>query len=267
MPTVAVLLAGSARAQAREEIGTLATVRFCETAESLLSLAAEGGVDAVVADLRDAAGTSVLPALGAIHRRTPHLPLILHCVPTPAAQRDLPDFVAVARSLSLVFRGSEHLGLELRRQLSPARVVGPGETLARHLVPVVPVPFRAFVLVCAFKASPRLTVSTAARWSGGLRRTLERSLRRAGLPGAGVVLGSCIALHAAWWLDVQGWSTKQVAAEMGFSYASGILRVLEHHFGSSVKSLRREGGFQELLSRFETSLLPGDSPPARLQTG
>jgi AraC-like DNA-binding protein len=260
------MLAGSALKQAREEISRLAIIRFCETAESLLTLAAEGGVDAVVADLRDVAGTSVLPALGAIHRRTPHLPLILHCAPTPAARRDLPDFIAVARSLSLVLRSSEHLGLELRRVLNPPRVVGAGETLARHLVPVVPVPFRAFVLVCALKASPRLTVSTAAPWSGASRRTLERALRHAGLPGAGVVLGSCTALHAAWWLDVQGWSTKQVVDEMGFSHSSGIIRVLQRYFGCSVKSLRQEGGFQELLNRFEVSLLPRIVPPA-LQTG
>jgi AraC-like DNA-binding protein len=267
MPTVAIMLAGSAaREQAREEIGALATVRFCETAESLLTLAAEGGVDAVVADLRDIAGSSVLPALGAIHRRTPHLPLILHCAATPAAQRDLPDFIAVARSLSLVFRNSEHLSIELRRQLNPARVVGAGETLARHLVPVVPVPFRAFVLVCAFKASPRLRVSTAAAWSGASRRTLERALRHAGLPGAGVMLGSCTALHAAWWLDVQGWSTKQVVDEMGFSHTSGVIRVLQRYFGCSVRSLREEGSFQDLLLRFETSLLPRTIPPA-LQTG
>jgi AraC-like DNA-binding protein len=267
MPTVAVMLAGSAaREQAREQIGTLATIRFCETVESLLELVALGGVDAVVADLRDVSGASILPTFGVLRRQVSHLPLIVHCLPTPEALRELPIKSAVHRGLSLVFRNYEHLGAALRPLLHSPRVPSAAETLACHVVPLVPDPFGAFALVCALKASPRLKVSTAASWSGTSRRTLERSLRRAGLPGAGVVLGSCTALHAAWWIDVQGWSTKQVVAEMGFSHASGITRVLQRHFGCSVKALRMEGGFQGLLYRFEGSLLPGTVPPARLQS-
>ena len=64
---------------------------------------------------------------------------------------------------------------------------------------------------------------------------------------------------------MQGWSTKQVVAEMGFSHASALIRVLQRHFGCSVKSLRDEGGFAELLYRFETALLGGPmaSEPVR----
>jgi AraC-like DNA-binding protein len=267
MPTVAIMLAGSAaREQAREQIGPLATVRFCETVEALLELVRGGDVDAVVADLRDVTGASILPTFGALHRQAPHLPLIVYCLPTPEAFRELPIRSALHHGLGLVFRTYEHLGATLRPLLHSLRVPSAAETLARHVVPLVPEPFRPFTLVCAVKASPRLKVSTAATWSGTSRRTLERSLRRARLPGAGVVLGSCTALHAAWWIDVQGWSTKQVVAEMGFSHASGIIRVLQRHFGCSVKSLRTESGFQELLYRFETSLLTGTDPPARLQS-
>jgi AraC-like DNA-binding protein len=98
-------------------------------------------------------------------------------------------------------------------------------------------------------------VSTAAQWSGASRRTLERSLQRARLPSAGSILSCCTALHAAWWLDVQGWSAKQVLTEMRFSHASGLIRVLNRQFGVSVKSLRDQGGFQELLARFEATLV------------
>jgi len=92
MPTVAVMLAGAAeQALAAEQIGSLASVRFCETVGSLLELVAAGDVDAVVADLRDVAGDSILPAFGALRARAPHLPLILHCIPTPEALCELPD--------------------------------------------------------------------------------------------------------------------------------------------------------------------------------
>jgi hypothetical protein len=259
MPTVAVMLAGRAAQElAAEQIGTLARVRFCESIGALQKLVARGGLDAVVADLRDVSGNSILPVFNVLRLESPHLPLILHCIPTPEALRELPDSSAFGRGLGLVFRNYEHLGAALRPILRPLRVPTAAETLARHVVPLVPGPFRPFLLVCALKASPRLKVGTAAIWSGASRRTLERSLLRAHLPSAGSVLRSCTALHAAWWLDVQGWSTRSVVTEMRFSHSSGLIRLLQRQFGCSVRSLRDEGGFQALLSRFELTLL-GDA--------
>lgn len=256
MPTVAALITDPAAQRiAAEQIGTLAAVHFCETIERLAELIGRGGVDAVIADLRDASGASILPAFGILRRQVSHMPLILFCAPTPEALREVPGIIALGRGLDLVFQGKDHLGLALRPLLKPLRVIGAGETLARHVVPIVPVPFRPFFAVTALKASPRLRVGTAAKWSGLSRRTLERSLQHARLPSAAAVLGSCTALHAAWWLDVQGWSTKHVVAEMRFSHKSALIRVLQRQFGCSIKSLRDEGGFQELLARFEATLL------------
>jgi AraC-like DNA-binding protein len=167
--------------------------------------------------------------------------------------------------LNLVLRNCEHLGLALRPILRTRRVPGAGETLARHVVPLVPGPFRPFLLVSAFKASPRLKVGTAATWSGVPRRTLERSLLRARLPSARALLGSCTALHAAWWLDVQGWPAKQVVTEMGFPHKSAIVRVLRRYFGCTMGSLRDAGGFQELLKRFELTLLDPQTPRAQIR--
>jgi hypothetical protein len=258
MPVVAAMVIGSAAQQvAGEQLGPLATIRFCDTVDALARLAAGGGVDAVVADLRDGAGASILPAFGTLRQQSATLPLVLYFAPTPAALREVPDIIAAGRGLHVVLRNFEHLGLAIRPLLRPPRVPSAAETLARHVVPLAPAPFRSFFLVSALKASPRLHVGTAAAWSGVSRRTLERSLHHARLPGASLVLGSCTALHAAWWLDVQGWSAKQIVAEMGFSHASAVTRVLQRHFACSVRSLESEGGFQELLYRFETTLLAG----------
>jgi GNAT superfamily N-acetyltransferase len=263
MPTVAAMIVGSAAQRlAAEQIGGRAEVRFCQTLEELGERAA-GGVDAVVTDLWDASGAGVLPAVAAIRREAPNLPIVLHFAPTPAALREVPDIIAAGRGLSVVLRNHEHLGLALRALLNPPRVASAAETLARHIVPVVPVPFRPFFLVTALKASPRLPVRTAVAWSGIGRRTLERALRRAKLPGAGPALGFCTALHAAWWLDIQGWSAKQVVIEMGFPHPSSVTRVLHRYFRCTVRSLQDEGGFQELLYRFETMLLGGPVLPSR----
>ena len=266
MPTVAMMVDGlTVQELALDQIGTAATVLSCCTVDSLIDLVGQGGVDAVVADLHDTNGTNIMPALAAFRRQAPHLPLILYCLPTPAALRNLPDLIAVTRGLNVVFRNCEHLGLALSPLLHPPRVASAGETLARHVVPIVPGPFRPFVLVSALKASPALNVETIAGWSGVPRRTLQRMLQRARLPSAGEVLGSCIALHVAWWLDVQGWSAKQIVTEMRFSHESGIVRVLRHYFGCSIRTLRDEGGFQELLRRFESTLLGGAAPGRRAE--
>lgn len=256
MHTVAALVTDPpARQLAAEQIGTRATVRFCESVVELADLVARGGLDAVVADLQDARGHSVLRAFGALRQEAPDLPLIIFCSPTPAALREVPDIIALGRRLDLVFQGKDHLGLALKPFLEPLRVSRPGETLARHLVPIAPAFFRPFIAVIALKASPRLRVGTAAKWSGLTRRTLERSLHHAGLPGAAALLRSCTALHAAWWLDVQGWSVKHVVTEMGFSHKSALNRMLRQYLGCSSKSLPDQGGFQGLLARFETTLV------------
>jgi hypothetical protein len=258
MPTVAAMLVdAAARRLATEQIGALATIRFCDTFETLARLIAGGELNAIVTDLCDASGASFLPAAAAIHAQAPRLPVILFCAPTPAALRDIPDIMSLARGFHVVLRNHEHLGLALRPLLEAPRVPSAAETLVRHLVPIVPGPFRPFFIVSALKASPNLHVSMAARWSGISRRNLERALRQAHLPGAGVTLGSCTALHAAWWLDVHGWTAKQVVAEMQFSHTTAVSRVLQRYFGASIRALRAEGGFQELLSRFESTLLDG----------
>jgi AraC-like DNA-binding protein len=256
MPTIAALVTDpAARRLAAEQIGGRAAVHFCESIQDLSELIALGTADVAVADLQDATGASVVATFGALRREVPDIPLIIFCPATPAALREVPDIVALGRRLDLVFQGKDHLGLALKPFLEPLRVSRPGEMLARHIVPLAPTPFRPFIAVIALKASPRLRVGTAATWSGVSRRTLERSLQHAGLPSAAVLLGSCTALHVAWWLDVQGWSVKHVVTEMGFSHKSGLNRVLRRYLNCSTRSLPEEGGFQGLLARFEAALV------------
>jgi AraC-like DNA-binding protein len=255
MASVALLLTDPVRRRlAVDQIGSRAAIRFCASIEGLADAIGAGGVDAAVVDPL-ASGAGLLPSLGTIRRGHRYLPIVLFTLPTPALLRELADVVALGGRLELVLQGTDHLGLALDSLLRPLRVPGPSETLARHLVPVVPPPFRPFLAIGALKASPHLRVDAAARLAGASRRSLERGLHQAGLPSAASVLGSCTALHAAWWLDIQGWSAKHVAAEMGFSHRTALIRLLQRHFGVTVRSLDDHGGFQGLLYRFETALL------------
>jgi len=260
---VALVTDPAARRLTAEQIGTRAAVRFCGSVKALGDLIARGGVDLVVADLHAVPGDRILPAFSSLRRTTPDLPIIIFSPPTPEVLREVPDIIALGRRLDLVFQGKDHLGLAVRPFLEPLHVARPGEILARHLVPVTPVPFRPFLALLALKASPGLRVATAAKWCGLSRRTLDRSLLHAGMPKAANILGACTALHVAWWLDVQGWSSKHVATEMRFAYQSRITRVLQRHFGCSIRSLPEAGGFQGLLARFEATLV-GSSMPSTL---
>jgi hypothetical protein len=261
MPTIAALVNDpAARRLAAEQIGSRAVVRFCDSIPALSRFIQRGDVDIVVADLHDIPGARILPAFGSLRRVNPDLPIIFFSPPTPEVLRQVPDIISLGRRLDLVLQGTDHLGLALKAFLEPLHVSRPGEILARHLVPIVPGSFRPFLALVALKAAPGLRVATAARWCGLARRTLDRSLLQARMPKAANILGGCTALHVAWWLDVQGWSTKHVATEMRFSSQSGITRVLQRHFGCSVRSLPEMGGFQALLARFEITLLGGDTP-------
>ncbi|HEX6864610.1 MAG TPA: hypothetical protein VF414_17400 [Thermoanaerobaculia bacterium] len=258
MPTIAALVTDpAARRLAAEQIGSRAAVHFYGSVKALSEALAAGRPDLLVADLHAVPGDRLLPAFNSLRRLTPDLPIIIFSPPTPEVLREVPDVIALGRRVDLVFQGQDHLGLALKPFLEPLHVSRPGEILARHLVPVVPGPFRPFLALVAFKASPGLRVATAARWCGLSRRTLDRTLLHAGMPKAANILGACTALHVAWWLDVQGWSSKLVATEMRFSYQSRITRVLQRHFGCSVRSLPEAGGFQGLLARFEATLIGG----------
>jgi hypothetical protein len=56
-----------------------------------------------------------------------------------------------------------------------------------------------------------------------------------------------------------------VVTEMGFPHKSAIVRVLRRNFGCTMGSLRDAGGFQELLKRFELTLLDPQTPRAQIR--
>ena len=255
MPVIAALIIEPEEQEfVRGQLAGVATPRFCDRVEALEALVSAGLVQAVLADLRDKAGMAVLPVLQRLRIRMPAVPVVLCFRPTPLTLREMPDLLRAVPGMGFVLRGFEHIGLAMNRLLRGPRPPSAAETLLRRLVPITPAALQPFFTVCAVKGSPRLRVPAAAAWSRIPRRTLERRLSEARLPGAAGVVGSCAALHAAWWLDVYGWPTKQVIEEMEFSHFSSLTRTLKRHFGCSVSQLHDYGGFNALLRRYEQTL-------------
>jgi len=253
------------------QLNGVATPRFCDNAAALGRLLSDGKVRAVLADVRDRTGMDTLPLLRHLRGRFPELPLVVCFRPTPAglreALRDVPDFVKTVPNAGLILRGFEHIGLAIKRLLGGPRPPSAAETLLRRLVPLAPAALQPFLTICAMKSSPRLRVTAAAAWVRVPRRTLERHLTEAHWPGPAAIVGACTALHAAWWLDVQDWPTKQVIEEMQFCHPSALTRTLQRHFGCSVSRLRDHGGFDVLLRRFEQSLRQASPTPRARDAG
>jgi hypothetical protein len=255
MPAIVALIVEPEEQEfVRGQLAGVATPRFCDRVEALEAIVAAGMAQAVLADLRDKAGVQVAPVLRRLRSRMPALPIVLCFRPTPLTLREVPDLLGTMPGTGLVLRGFEHVGLAMKKLLHSPRPPSAAETLLRRLVPLTPASLQPFFTVCAVKGSPRLRVPAVAAWSRIPRRTLERRLSEAQLPGAAGVVGAFAALHAAWWLDVYGWPTKQVIEEMQFSHLSSLTRTLKRHFGCSVSQLDDYGGFNVLLLRYEETL-------------
>lgn len=255
MPAIVVLIVEpEEQAFVREQLSGIVTPRFCDSVEALEAIVLSGTVRAVLADVRDKSGAETLPVLQRLRNRLPALPLVMCFRPTPLALREVPDLMRTVPGMGIILRGFEHIGLAVKKLLHGPRPPSAAETLLRRLVPLTPAALQPFFTVCAVKGSPRLRVNAAAELSRIPRRTLERRLTDAQLPGAAGCVGSFAALHAAWWLDVYGWPTKQVIEEMQFSHLSSLTRTLKRHFGCSVSQLQDYGGFNVLLLRYEQAL-------------
>lgn len=255
MLTIAALIVEpNERAFVQDQLHGTALPRFCDSADALERLVETGAVQAVLSDLRDRSDTDMLPVLGAMRSRWPSLPLLVCFRPTPAALREVPALVHSIPGMTVVLRGFEHIGLAVKHVCQGPRPSSAAETLLRRLVPVAAEPLQPFITICALKSAPRLRVASAAAWSRIPRRTLERRLTDAKLPGAADIIGLCSALHAAWWLDIQDWPTKRVLEEMRISHSSALTRTFQRHFGCSILELRDHGGFTVMLMRAEQLL-------------
>jgi len=69
-------------------------------------------------------------------------------------------------------------------------------------------------------------------------------------------IGWCVALHAAWQLDVLERRPKQVAANLGLQSAAAAANLLARYCHTSPSSLRVHGSFQVQLQRFAALVQP-----------
>lgn len=257
---VAALLLDADDRAAIERTPPRMPVRLCERADALRSFLGTGQVRLVVSELRDRVGASVIPVLGEAAARPARPSIVVRTALTDAAAGDVIRFAAARIAARVSIRETEPLANAMRDALGSGGERRADLAIIERVGPSVPRELRAFVVLCAASSSHRLHVARAAVLLGVGRRTIESRLARAELPAAHRIIGWCVALHAAWQLDVLDRLPKQVAASFGFATGAALANLLARYCGCSATSLREHGGFQVQLERFAMLFEP--SAPA-----
>jgi len=247
---VAALLLDAVDRAAIEGTPAQAPVRLCERVDALRSLVATGQVRFIVSELRDRVGASVIPVLGEAAARRARPTIVVRTTLTDAAAGDVIQCAVARIPAHVSIREAEPLASAMRDALGSGGERFAGMAIIERVGPSVPLRLRAFVVLCAAAPSPRLHVARAAVLLGIGRRTIESRLARAELPPAYRIIGWCVALHAAWQLDVLGRRPKQVAASFGFASGAALANLLARYCGCSATSLREHGAFSRQLERF-----------------
>jgi hypothetical protein len=245
----ALILDDGDRAAIHRALGRRMSVRVCERADVLRSMLAATDVRLVVAELRDRVGTSVLPALVDAAARA-ESPALVARVSLADAADDVMQLAGARVPARVSLREVSPIGDALTLALGGVHAPRADLVILERIGPLVPRALRAFLVLCAVAPSPRLHVGRAAMLLGVTPRTIEIRLAQAALPPAYRIIGWCVALHAAWQLDVLGQRPKQVAANLGFKSVAAAANLLARYCKASPTSLRIHGGFQVQLERF-----------------
>ncbi|HKV52504.1 MAG TPA: hypothetical protein VJO52_15020 [Gemmatimonadaceae bacterium] len=246
----ALLLNAADRTALQRALERRTPLRVCERVDALRSLVAAAEVRVVVTELRDRVGMSVTPVLVALAANAGAPAIVLRSSLSDAAAGDVLRFAATRVAARLSLRELEDIGHAVAPSLGAAADARAGLAILERVGPLVPRPLRAFVVLCAASSASRLHVARAAQLLGVGRRTLENRLARASLPAAHRVIGWCVALGAAWQLDVLDLRPKQVAAKLGFASGAALANLLARYGDCTPTSLRDHGGFQAQLERF-----------------
>lgn len=246
----ALMLDDGDRATIHRMFGRRMPVRVCERVDALRSMLAATDIRLVVTELRDRVGASVIPVLADIVARAESPVVVTRVSLSDAAADDVMQLAAARVPARVSLRGVAPLGDALTAALGGGREPRADLVILERIGSLVPRAVRAFLVLCAVAPSPRLHVGQAATLLRMTPRTIESRLAQAALPPAYRIIGWCVALHAAWQLDVLGRRPKQVAANLGFQSAAAAANLLARYCDASPTSLRVHGGFQAQLERF-----------------
>lgn len=184
-------------------------------------------------------------------------PFLVRADLTPAATREIavlsrPWSGSIEWAVSLI--GFDDLSHDIARLVDTRQVIGGATTaIIRSIVPLVPPPIDTIVATAAIIGRTRTSVDELARRCGWRVETMRAQLRKLGGPSPHHLLGSCLLLHTAWRLEVEGLSPKEAACAAGYSGLSPWSAMSEYvlrRSGLRLRRLGKEPAFTDLLDAF-----------------
>lgn len=257
---VALVLAREAQARLVDALRGRARVVPVRTCRDLVRSVQDGGVCAVVVELRDAERTLTAPTVRRLRESWPLLPVIGYCADRNPNGADIIAVVQAGLTGLVVLGPPGERGNPLRDALDvlDALELAEDEVTARRawaaLAIDVPEPARVVVEHCLKHARRALTVDRVACALGMHRKTLWGRLDRAGMPSPEKIINWARLLHAAQRLETTDWPVARVALELEYGTPGALRNMLFRYARVTPAQVKRPGGFELVLQAFRDAL-------------
>ena len=231
----------------RDLIG-YADLLACHSARSMLRTLAHTGAAAVIVDAFSVRGDGNGPAIRAVKKRFPAVPII-SVVRLQAA--DVRQLVAATKAgaATVIVSGKDNYKVVLDHYLSTAHREQ-GEAIAA-IVSRVPADVRTLCSYALEHTEKRCGVAELAGAFAVSRRSLVRRFRRAGLAPPGRYIAILRLSLAAHYLEHTTLRVEDVARRSGFASATVMRRTLNRVVAAAPTDLRSKGGMAVVLRHAE----------------
>jgi AraC-like DNA-binding protein len=235
-------------------------VLVAQSSSQVASLGLQAETIAVILDVADLDGRSLVDTVGLLRRKRSDLAIVVWCERDQLAVDAVPD-LAEAGVSALVFRDigplQDHVLASIVLTMEPSFDVLVGRALQRRVPPdLIPL-----VHYCVGFREAKRTVSQVARAFGMPSRSLASRLQREALPTTHVLLAWGRLMSACWVLGHTKESVERVALRFGFPSAGRFRVLLRELAHTSPDKLRNREEFGWVLRCFDRAFNTGVRKP------
>jgi hypothetical protein len=226
----------------------LASLDVCERSTDLVArMSRTPDVWVLVVALYDERGVPIAGRLTSLHARYPRVPIILYATIT---NQDTASFLAAVRAgvSHVIVRDGASDVLALRSAIADSLPAGSLGRAVSAIDDLLTRDARTILTWCLDRAGRRLSVATVARGLGKDRSTINRHLRRCGLPSTEQLISWCRLLHVAWEVDRGVLTATRMAALLDFGVAAALRTFVRRHVGLPLGELKARGAIDTVLS-------------------
>jgi DNA-binding NarL/FixJ family response regulator len=217
----------------------------CDVA-GLLATLRRGACALVVVDVADHDGRSMAPAVAAIRREFPRLPVLVYCAVAPGTS---PVILAAVRAgaSGLIFRGVDDVAQVLRAAFRSAGQSLVSQRIADAVADLLPAGIRPLLRYALSRTGEGVSVDDAAEVIGVDRKTLRNRLSKASIGPAEFVNWIRLGLVVGTLGDGSR-TVERVALDNGFASGTSFRNMLRRYTSLTATELRGDEGFDAFLT-------------------